>query len=494
MINGVRIKLKVACWLVARIFHVLGLLLIVLAGVEVIPLLADLAVGNPDWMVFASAALLTLFLGMSLLLATANRSHRLTIREAYLLTALLWVMLPLFGAIPFYFSAQNIGITDAVFESVSGLTTTGSTVLTGLESFPPGLLLWRSMLQWTGGIGIIVMGVAILPLLRVGGMQLMKTESSDTSDKVLPRAKEIATGIGATYVGLTLICAIAYGLGGMTAFDAVNHAMTTIATGGFSTHDQSFGYFDNPALPWIAILFMISGALPFTLYLKSIGRDPLVVFKNGQVRFFLGFCFFMVFVLTVWAWRTTDLTPFNAFAQSAFNVISIISTTGFTTTDYTLWGGASVVFLILTFSGGCSGSTAGSIKMFRYQLMWSFLKSQLNRLIHPHGVFPVTYDGHEVSSDIVLSVTAFLGLYLVTWFALSVALSISGLDFQTSVSAAATALTNVGPGLGPVIGPSGTFGPLPAIDKWLLAGGMLLGRLELFTLFVFITPRFWRDL
>ncbi len=454
---------------------------------------ANLTAGNPDWMVFAGSSMLTLFLGGALMLANAHRAHRFTIREAYLLTALLWITLPIAGAAPFLFSAQNIGFTDAVFESVSGLTTTGSTVLVELDRYPPGLLLWRSMLQWTGGIGIIVMGIAILPLLRVGGMQLMKTES-DTSDKVLPRAKEIAKGIGAVYITLTIVCAFAYGAAGMTPFDALNHAMTTIATGGFSTHDASFAYFDNPALPWVAMVFMISGALPFALYLKSIGRDPLALFKNGQVRFFLGFCLFVIVVLTAWVMRTTALPVMEAFRQSAFNAVSIISTTGFTTTDYTQWGGASVIFLIITFAGGCSGSTAGSVKIFRYQLMWSFLKSQLNRLIHPHGVFPVTYDGHEVPSDIVLSVTAFLGLYLVTWFALSVALSATGLGFQTSVSAAATALTNVGPGLGPIIGPSGTFGALPDISKWLLAGGMLVGRLELFTLFVLVTPRFWRDL
>ena len=456
-------------------------------------MLADLSVGNPDWLVFAGSSLLTVFLGGALMLANAHRAHRFTIREAYLLMALLWIVLPVFGAAPFFFSAQNVGLTDAVFESVSGLTTTGSTVLTGLESFPPGLLLWRSMLQWTGGIGIIVMGIAILPLLGVGGMQLMQTDASDTSDKVLPRAKEIAKGIGLVYFGLTLLCAIAYGLAGMSTFDAVNHAMTTIATGGFSTHDESFAYFDSPALSWVAILFMISGALPFALYLKSFGRDPFVLVKNGQVQFFVFFCCFVVAVMTLWSWRTTAMPLFEAFQQAAFNAVSIISTTGYTTVDYTLWGGASVVFLIITFAGGCSGSTAGSVKMFRYQLMWSFLKSQLNRLIHPHGVFPVTYDGHDVPSDIVLSVTAFLGLYLLTWFALSVALSVTGLGFQTSVSAAATALTNVGPGLGPIIGPSGTFGSLPPVSKWLLAGGMLVGRLELFTLFVLITPRFWRD-
>lgn len=477
----------------AHIFYVLGLLLLVLAGVETIPMMADLAVGHPDWLVFAVSAILTLFLGGALVLANAERAHRFSIREAYILTALLWVALPVVGAAPFYFSAQNIGFTDAVFESVSGLTTTGSTVLSGLESLPPGLLLWRSILQWTGGIGVIVMGIAILPLLRVGGMQLMKTES-DTSDKVLPRAKEIATGIGGVYLVLTAICAVAYGLAGMTAFDAVNHAMTTLATGGFSTHDESFAYFDNPILLWVAMIFMIAGSLPFALYLKTIGRDPLALLKNGQVRFFLGFCFLVVVALTAWSFQTTDLPLVKAIEQSAFSAVSIISTTGFTVTDYTLWGGASIIFLIITFAGGCSGSTAGSVKIFRYQLMWSFLKSQLNRLIHPHGVFPVTYEGREVTPDIVLSVTAFLGLYLVTWFVLSVGLSATGFEFQTSVSAAATALTNVGPGLGPVIGPSGNFGALPDISKWLLALGMLIGRLELFTLLVLITPRFWRDL
>jgi trk system potassium uptake protein len=477
----------------ARILYVLGFLLIVLACVELVPLLADYAVGNPDWTVFAVSALTTLFLGVSLVLANASHSERITIREAYLLTALVWLVLPLLGSAPFYFSAQAITFTDAVFESVSGLTTTGSTVLTGLESLPPGLLLWRSMLQWSGGIGIIVMGVAILPLLRVGGMQLMKTETSDTSDKVLPRAKDFASGIGAVYVALTLACAIAYGLAGMTTFDALNHAMTTIATGGFSTHDASFGYFTEPALPWIAIVFMLSGALPFTLYLKAIGRDPTLLLKNAQVRFFLGFCVLVVVLLTFWAWRTMPITFFEAFSQSAFNAVSIITTTGYANADYTLWGTASVVFLIITFAGGCSGSTSGSVKIFRYQLMLSFLKSQTNRLIHPHGVFPVVYDGREVSSEIILSVTAFLALYLISWFGLTVALAATGLGFQTSLSAAAAALTNVGPGLGPIVGPAGNFSSLGDMAKWLLAGGMLLGRLELFTLFVLVTPRFWRD-
>ncbi|MDE0800821.1 MAG: TrkH family potassium uptake protein [Rhodospirillaceae bacterium] len=477
----------------SKILYILGGLLTVLAAVETVPLIVDRVSGNPDWMVFAVSSLLTLFFGMALLLANSNHPERLTIREAYLLTAAAWLVLPIFGAVPFLFSGQGISITDAVFESVSGLTTTGSTVLSGLDELPPGLLLWRSMLQWSGGIGIIVMGVAILPLLSVGGMQLMKTENSDTSDKVLPRAKEIATGIGAVYVFLTLACAVAYGAAGMDPFDALNHAMTTIATGGFSTHDVSFSYFSAPALPWVAILFMLMGALPFVLYLKAIGRDPTLLFKNAQVRFFLGFCVLVVAILTLWAWRTTSLPLFDAFSQAAFNAVSIITTTGYVNADYTVWGSASVVFLIITFAGGCSGSTTGSVKIFRYQLMWSFLKSQVNRLIHPHGVFPVTYDGHEVSSEIVLSVTAFLALYLVSWFGLSVGLALTGLDFQTSVSAAATALTNVGPGLGAVGGLAGNFGELSGAAKWFLAGGMLLGRLELFILFVLGTRRFWRD-
>jgi trk system potassium uptake protein TrkH len=477
----------------ARILYVLGVLLVVLACAETLPLLADVVAGNADWIVFAVSAMATLFLGVALILANRQRSDRMSIREAYLLTALVWVVLPVAGAAPFLFSVEGATFTDAFFESVSGLTTTGSTVLTELDVRPPGILLWRSMLQWTGGIGIIVLGIAILPLLRVGGMQLMKTESSDTSDKVLPRAREITAGIAIAYVALTTLCAIAYGLAGMTSFDAVNHAMTTIATGGFSTHDDSFGFFNSPILPWIAIVFMISGALPFTLYLKAVGRDPFAMLKNGQVRFFLGFCALVVGVMTVWAWLTMPLAIYDAFAQYAFNAISIITTTGFASADYTLWGSASVVFLIITFAGGCSGSTAGSVKIFRYQLMWSFLKSQANRLLHPHGVFPVIYDGREVSTSIILSVTAFLGLYLVSWFALSVALALTGLGFQTSLSAAATALTNVGPGLGPIVGPAGNFSSLSDPAKWMLAGGMLIGRLELFTIFILLTPRFWRD-
>jgi trk system potassium uptake protein TrkH len=478
----------------ARIFYVLGVSLMVLAGFELIPLITNYILDNNNWLAFAFSSFLTAFLGISLLFASNVPFSRVSLREAYLLTVLLWVVLPVFGALPFLFDLNGMTFTDAFFESVSGLTTTGSSVMNGLDAIAPGLLLWRSLLQWLGGLLFVLMGIAILPLLRVGGMQLMKTEISDGSSKALPRAMTAGVSVIVLYTALTVFCMISYGMAGMDAFDALNHAMTTIATGGFSTHDNSFAHFSSPAIPWLSVVFMLSGALPFIVYLKALKGNPLVVFKNTQVVFLLKFCCFVVLLLTLWCWATTPTDLMSAFSYAAFNAVSIITTTGYVNTDYTLWGGASVVFLIITFAGGCSGSTSGSIKMFRYQLVWSFLKSQLNRLVFPNGVFPVRYEGRDVPPDIILSVTAFLGLYLVTWCLLSAALSLGNLDFQTSVSAAATALTNVGPGLGALIGPMSNFSVLDVIDKWLLILGMLLGRLELFTLFAVVMPSFWRDL
>ncbi|MBP01220.1 MAG: potassium transporter TrkH [Rhodospirillaceae bacterium] len=478
----------------ARIFYVLGMSLLVLAGFELIPLTINYMLDSANWLAFAFSSFLTAFLGISLLFAGNVPFRRVSLREAYLLTVLLWIVLPIFGALPFLFDLNSMTFTDAFFESVSGVTTTGSSVINRLDLIAPGLLLWRSLLQWLGGLLFVLMGIAILPTLRVGGMQLMQTEISDGSSKALPRAITVGTSIVALYTMLTVLCMISYGLAGMSAFDAINHSMTTIATGGFSTHDDSFAYFSSPAIPWLAVFFMLSGALPFIIYLKALKRGPLLIIRNTQVIFLLKFCFLVVLLLTFWCWITTPANLIAAFSYSAFNAVSIITTTGYVNTDYTLWGGASVVFLIITFAGGCSGSTSGSIKIFRYQLVWSFLKSQLNRLVFPNGVFPVRYEGREVSADIILSVTAFLGLYLLTWCLLSAFLSLGNLDFQTSVSAAATALTNVGPGLGELIGPMSNFSSLDAIDKWLLILGMLLGRLELFTFFAVVTPRFWRDL
>jgi len=324
-------------------------------------------------------------------------------------------------------------------------------------------------------------------------MQLMKSEVSDTPEKVLPRAKEIASRIGILYLALTLLCFVSFYLAGMTAFDSINHAMTTIATGGFSTHDESFLYFESLKIQWVAIIFMLSGALPFALYVKTIGKDPWAIVKNSQVRFFFGTCFFIVLFLTLWLYVIMSMDIFNAFSFAAFNTVSLITTTGFINSDYALWGSVAVFFLIMTFSGGCSGSTSGSIKIFRYQLMLLFLKSQLNRLIHPHGVFPVRYSGNIVSSEIILSVTAFLALYLLSWCILSGLLAFSGVDFEKSISLAASSLTNVGFGLYS----TGEFGimlsELSYINKFVLIAGMLIGRLELFSIFVLLTPNFWKD-
>jgi trk system potassium uptake protein TrkH len=458
----------------------------------VFPALADLSVGNKDWQVFAAAAVVTVFASGALLFS--NRGPiELGLRQAFALTTLCWVTLSAFGALPLMLSDLRLGGADAFFESISGLTTTGSTVLVGLDHLPPGILLWRALLQWIGGIGIIIMGIAILPFLQVGGMQLFRAESSDRSDKPLPRIRQVAHGIALTYVLLTFWCAVLYWSAGMTGFDALTHAMTTLSTGGYSTSDGSIGHFNSPTIDWIAIVFMLAGAIPFVLYVRMFHREPLVIFKNSQVRAFLVFLTSLVVALTAWLYITQPIAVGDALRLVAFNVVSIVTTTGYATTDYSLWGSTAViVFLAITVIGGCTGSTAGGIKIMRFEIMILSARMQANRLIHPHRSAALTYNRAPVTSDVQISVAVFSTVFFMSIALGTAALSALGLDLLTSLSAAATAVANVGPGLGETIGPAGNFASLPDTAKWLLAIGMLLGRLELFTVLILLHPGFWR--
>ena len=476
------------------IFFVIGLLLTTLAVAMLVPMVADLVDGHGDWRVFAGASGLTLFVGVAMVLTARAPRFTLNIRQAFLLTAGSWVALTMFAALPFTFSEMRLSYTDAFFEAMSGITTTGSTVITGLDEAPSGILLWRALLQWLGGIGIIVMAVAIMPMLQIGGMQLFHTESSDRSDKVMPRMTQIASGIGLTYLGLTVLCVlllIAVGVGG---FDAVVHAMTTIATGGFSTSDSSVGGLGNAAAEAIIILFMIVGSLPFVLYLRAIGGQPWALFNDIQVRAFL--CIVLVIVAVMAAWRAYSggVTVIDAVRTSSFNVVSIITGTGYSTTGYDGWGAfAAATFFFIMFIGGCAGSTTCGIKVFRFQVLYVVAQAQLRRLIRPHGVFVPHFNRRPIDQDVASSVMSFFFLFVASFGALALALGALGLDFITAVSGAATAICNVGPALGETIGPSGNFAPLPDAAKWVLAAGMLLGRLELFTILVLFTPSFWRS-
>ncbi len=473
---------------------VVGLLLATLAVVMCVPAIADFAYGHPDWQVFAVSAATTFFVGVTMALTSKTRDMKLTIRHAFMITTTSWMAMTLFASLPFAFSELDMGFTDAVFEAMSGITTTGSTVISGLENAPPGILLWRSLLQWLGGIGIIVMGIAVLPMLQVGGMQLFRMESSDQSDKAMPRATQIASAIGVIYLLLTIVWAGFYWVAGMTGFDAISHAMTTIATGGFSNHDESFAYFDSAMIEYIAAAGMLVGALPFILYLRALQGNMLAVVNDSQVQWFL--VFVVGVIVTTFGWLVLEVgeEPLNALRLATFNIVSIITGTGYATDDYSIWGSFSpVIFFFIMFIGGCSGSTTCGIKVFRFQVLYAAARTQIHHLLQPHGVFIPYFNKRPISEEIIISVLSFFFMWFFTFALLTLGLSLLGLDFVTAFSSAATSIANVGPALGPVAGPTGNFVSFPDAAKWLMAGGMLLGRLELFTVIVMLSRSFWRS-
>ncbi|WP_193182228.1 TrkH family potassium uptake protein [Nisaea sediminum] len=474
------------------VFHIVGIVVFGSALGALLPMLVDLLAGNPDWKVFAGSAAFMGFVSVSVILATwSERSTDMSLRTAFLLTGLCWLVLPLFTALPFL--GLGHGYADAVFEATSGLTTTGSTVFTGLDELPPGILLWRSLLQWIGGIGILVMAVVLLPFMRIGGAQLFRSESSDTSDKVESRWSVMMVDILLIYLCLTALCTATFWALGMTGFDAVCHAMATISTGGFSTHDASFGYFEGAAMQWAGTIFMLSGAVPFFLYIKVARGNRLAMFRDSQVTTLVGFLCIVSLAAGIWLHQRSEASLFEAITLTFFNVTSIVTTTGFASDDYTTWGaGAIGLFLVLTFVGGCSGSTSGGIKIYRFQVLLQVIKAHVKRLTSPHRVVPTSFNGRPLPEEAAFGVLAFLALFVATIAISTVALTFLGLDLDTSYSASVTAITNVGPGLGSVVGPSGTFESLPDSAKILLSFIMILGRLEIFTVLVAFDRDFWK--
>jgi len=475
------------------VFLVIGILLSTLAVMMVVPAVFDLLAGHPDWEVFMVSAGVTLFVGVATALTCRTGGARLTVRQAFVMTTLSWIVLTLFAALPLHFSELGMSFTDAFFESMSGLTTTGSTVITGLDQAPPGILLWRAILQWLGGIGIIVMAIAILPLLRVGGMQLFRMESSDQSDKALPRAAQIATAIGIIYVALTGLWALGYWLAGMTGLEAWAHAMTTIATGGFSTSDASLGHFDSAVIDYLAAAGMIVGAMPFLLYLKTLQGNWMSLVSDSQVQWFLSIVVMLILAITGWLWLENNVPLEESLRLATVNLISVITGTGYATDDFGMWGGFALpVFFFIMFIGGCAGSTTCGIKIFRFQVLYASARTQVHHLLQPHGVFIPYYNNRPIADEVITSVLSFFFMWFLAFSVLALGLGFLGLDFLTAFSSAATAIANVGPALGPVTGPAATFQELPDAAKWLLSFGMLLGRLELFTVIVLFTRSFWR--
>ena len=473
--------------------YVIGLLAAFLGATMLIPLGVDLYHGNDHWRSFGTSALIAWGTGVLLAISCANGVRaRLTVQQTFLLATAVWVALPLFGAVPFIIGATEARVVDAVFEAMSGMTTTGATVFAKLEDLPEGLLLWRSMLQWFGGVGIIVVAMVFLPELRVGGMQIFRSEAFDTGGKVLPRAAEIAARISAIYVGLTIACHVAYVMVGMDNFEAANHALTTLSTGGFSTSDASFGAFQGVP-EYVASVFMVLASLPFVRYVQVASGSAKPLFRDTQVRAFLWIIAVLVGVITAYRIIANDDHAEHAFREAVFNVTSIITGTGYASVDYQLWGAFPVVlFFFIGLIGGCAGSTCCSVKIFRYQLMVAAVRAQIRRIHSPNGIFTPRYDGRPVTAEVLNSVTSFFGVFVVTLGLIAIALGLTGLDFVTAGSGAATAIANIGPGLGDIIGPAGNFAALNDAAKWILAFAMLLGRLELLVVLVIFLPRFWR--
>jgi trk system potassium uptake protein TrkH len=458
------------------------------------PLIVDLGEDNGHWPVFATSAAITIVSGGFLALASSNGTHiGLDIQKTFLLTTLVWVVLSIFASIPFLLGFTNANIVDAIFEAVSGITTTGSTVLSELDKLPKGLLLWRGILQWLGGIGIIVVAMVFLPELRVGGMQIFRAEGFDTFGKILPRATTIAFQISIIYVGITIACGLAYVLAGMNFFDAVVHAFTTVATGGFSNYDDSFSVF-SWKVEYVAILFMILSALPFVRYVQLINGQGTAVFKDPQVKTFFVLICALVLLSTLVLSLQLNLSLELVFRKALFNITSIITGTGYASTNYMLWGGFLVSLLFFVgLVGGCAGSTTCSVKIFRYQIVFASIASQLKRIQSPNGIFIPRYQGRQISDDILNSVLTFFVVFFASLGILAALLSLTGLDLITSLSGAAAALGNIGPGLGETIGPDGNFSSLNETAKWLLVAGMLIGRLELMAVYILFTLKFWRN-
>ncbi|MCI2399324.1 TrkH family potassium uptake protein [Aliiroseovarius subalbicans] len=473
--------------------YVIGLLIAALGATMLVPMTIDLLFGSPDWAVFLQSAVITMMVGSSMAIASANGVGKgLSIQQTFVLTTGVWVALPVFGALPFMLGEVDARPVDAFFEAMSGLTTTGATVLSGLEDLPEGLLFWRGLLQWFGGVGIIVVAMVFLPELRIGGMQIFRSEGFDTFGKILPRATEISSRISVIYFSLTVLCGLTYYALGMSPFDAATHAMTTIATGGYANYDTSFGAF-GPGVEYGAVVFMMLAALPFVRYVQMVSGSARPLLSDPQVRGFFTTAAVLVVVMAAWQWSFDASSPETSFRKVLFNVTSILTGTGYASEDYMNWGSFPVVlFFFIGLIGGCAGSTSCSIKIFRYQLLFASIRAQIQSIHSPHGIFTPRYQGRRVSEDVLSSVMGFFVLFVVSLGVISVVLGMTGLDVTTSVSGAAAALANIGPGLGSEIGPAGNYAGLNDTAKWVLAGAMLIGRLELLVVYVLFTLKFWR--
>ena len=473
------------------VFFIIGILLVVLGTFMLAPYFVQLLYQENSHS-FLASSFLTIFFGILIILANLEKEFRLTLPQTFFFSTLAWVVVAVFGSIPFLLSSTGLSISEAFFESMSGITTTGSTIISNLENAPKGILLWRAILQWLGGIGIIVMAITLMPIMNVGGMQLFKISSNDSSEKILPKSKEIALRLIYIYSALTAVCAISYWVFGMGKFDSLTHSMTTIATGGFSNYNQSIGYFDSIYIEISSMMFIILGSIPFICYIKFLNGNKKIFSSDTQIKSFLKIIILSIIILCLYLFLTNNDN--FSFRSIFFNTISILTGTGYVNAEFDSWGSFPItIFLALMFIGGCAGSTTCGIKIFRIQILYLFILNQLKKIIYPKGVFLIKYDQNSVDEKFIASIISFIFFYFVIFFILAALLSLTGLDFITALSGAATSISNVGPGLGPIIGPNGDFSSLPDVSKWILSVGMILGRLELFAILVLFLPSFWRN-
>ena len=473
------------------VFFTLGILQIILGASMFVPIIVQFIYSEIDSSFFG-ASIVTIVFGALFFLTNIDHDRKVNLQQAFLLTALSWLSVAVFGSLPFIFSSMEMSITDAFFESMSGITTTGSTIISNLENAPKGILLWRAILQWLGGIGIIVMAITLMPIMNVGGMQLFKISSNDSSEKILPKSKEIALRLIYIYSALTAVCAISYWVFGMGKFDSLTHSMTTIATGGFSNYNQSIGYFNSIYIEIASMIFIILGSIPFIAYIKFLNGNKKIFTNDTQIKSFLKIIILSIIILSFYLVLTNNEN--YSFRSIFFNTISILTGTGYVNAEFDSWGSFPItIFLTLMFIGGCAGSTTCGVKIFRIQILYLFILNQLKKIIYPKGIFLIKYDQNSVDEKFVASIISFIFFYFVIFFILAALLSLTGLDFITALSGAATSISNVGPGLGPIIGPNGDFSSLPDISKWVLSVGMILGRLELFAILVLFLPSFWKN-
>lgn len=476
------------------IFFVIGLLLLALGSLMIAPAVFDFANGEPSWEAFAESAFLTLL--FSALCIFANRPSgqiELSVRETFILTTGSWLALTVFASLPFILTTVTSSHTDSIFEAISALTTTGATVIVGLDYAPQGLLLWRALLQWLGGIGIIVMAMTVLPLLRIGGMQLFRSEFSDRSEKILPRVSQITKAIFWVYCAFTALCCFFLWTVGLNFFDALCHSMTTVSTGGMSNYDSSFAHFNNWAAELILIFFMVVGALPLIMYIRLLRGDLRGIRQDEQLRTYMLLIMIVPFMLILYRWYVDGVPFVSSLRYTYFNFMSAMTTTGVFNQDYDTWGSfAFVLIFAAIFIGGCTGSTAGGFKQFRLKIIYTLTSVQLYKQFRPHAVRVPTYNGQEITVPVILSVLTFLTLFFIIFGLLTLGLASTGLDFMTCVSASAACITSFGPGLGDLVGPKGSYVLLPDSAKWMLMFGMLLGRLEMITVLILFSPSFWR--